>query len=58
VECHAPQGRLSTPQLAGFYLPGRDSSPWVDGIGIVLIAGAIGLASLHGVLRLILSRGR
>jgi octaheme c-type cytochrome (tetrathionate reductase family) len=54
-DCHARDGRLSSPQLANFYMPGRDSSRLVDILGIAMIAGAIGLALLHGVLRLFLS---
>ncbi len=42
-ECHAREGRLKN--LAGFYMPGRDSNPWVDRIGLLAI-----LVTLLGVL--------
>jgi hypothetical protein len=56
VDCHAPDGRLSTANLASFYMPGRDRSATLDVIGILLIAGAIVLAFAHGLLRVIFAR--
>lgn len=55
-ECHTRDGgRLAN--LSGFYMPGRDTVPWVEGIGF----GMLGLAGLgvfgHGLVRL-LTRNR
>jgi hypothetical protein len=51
--CHSRDGRLA--KLGGFYMPGRDSFPWLDKIGWALVlltlAGVLG----HGLLRLVLS---
>ncbi|RPI44592.1 MAG: tetrathionate reductase family octaheme c-type cytochrome [Betaproteobacteria bacterium] len=52
--CHAREGRLA--KLGGFYMPGRDTFPWLDRIGWALVlltlAGVVG----HGLLRLLLTR--
>ena len=40
-ECHAKEGRLK--DLKGFYMPGRDSFPWLDRIGYLLILGALAI---------------
>ena len=51
--CHSRDGRLA--EVGGFYMPGRDSFPWLDKIGWALVlltlAGVLG----HGLLRLVLS---
>jgi octaheme c-type cytochrome (tetrathionate reductase family) len=56
-ECHTPNnGRLAN--LQGFYLPGRDSSPWVESIGgAVVIATLLGVG-IHGGLRYVTYRRR
>jgi octaheme c-type cytochrome (tetrathionate reductase family) len=56
VDCHHPQGRLSTASMASFYMPGRDGSRVIDLIGILLIVGAIAAALVHGGLRILLNR--
>ncbi len=48
-DCHAKEGRLA--ELAGFYMPGRDSLPWLDWAGYLLLAGAAGGVLLHALLR-------
>jgi octaheme c-type cytochrome (tetrathionate reductase family) len=46
-ECHTRnQGRLAG--LGGFYLPGRDSRPWVEIFGTALLALMIAGAAVHG----------
>ena len=50
AECHANQGRLA--QLTGFYLPGRDSNPWIDRIGWLLVAATLAGVLLHGLVRI------
>ncbi len=52
LECHSRDGRLH--DLVGFYMPGRDYSPILDWIGILMIVGALGVAILHGLLRILL----
>jgi hypothetical protein len=54
VDCHAPDGRLSSAGMATFYMPGRDRHALIDVIGILMILGAIGGAGLHGLLRSVL----
>jgi len=49
AECHSKNGRLQN--LAGFYMPGRDSFRWLDIFGYLLIGGAFFGAILHAVLR-------
>lgn len=51
TECHAKQGRLD--KLTGFYLPGRDTNPWIDKIGWLLVAATLAGVLLHGLGRLI-----
>ena len=50
-ECHAKKGRLA--DLSGFYMPGRDSNPWVDLIGLLLVLGSLGGVLFHATLRLL-----
>lgn len=54
-ECHAREGRLK--DLPGFYLPGRDTSTWLDRIGILAVLAALGGIFVHAAIR-ILMRGR
>ncbi len=51
VECHSPGGRLK--KLKGFYMPGRDKSSLVDGIGLILVLLALVGSLGHGFLRMI-----
>jgi octaheme c-type cytochrome (tetrathionate reductase family) len=55
-ECHtrSDEGRLAN--LAGFYMPGRDRSSTVDGIGIFLIAASFLMTLLHGLGRVFIGR--
>jgi len=53
-ECHSPDGRLAS--LKGFYMPGRDHSPLLDWIGILMIVGALAVSGLHGILRIAFSK--
>ena len=48
-ECHAKNGRLQN--LAGFYMPGRDSFRWLDILGYLLMAGTLFGVILHATLR-------
>ncbi len=55
-ECHAKQGRLK--DLKGFYMPGRDSSVWLDRIGLfAVIATLLGVLA-HGLIRIFMSERR
>lgn len=51
-ECHtrAADGRLAA--ITDIYLPGRDTKGWLDLLGGLMIAGAIGGGLLHGVVRI------
>ena len=51
-ECHtrADDGRLKS--ITGVYMPGRDTKGWLDLLGGLMIAGAIGGGVLHGVVRI------
>jgi octaheme c-type cytochrome (tetrathionate reductase family) len=56
-ECHTRQnGRLA--KLPGFYMPGRDRSPWVDRLGTALAGLTLLGVFAHGGARLFVSRGR
>lgn len=48
-ECHAKQGRLA--KVGGFYLPGRDSPPWLDWLGLFLVGGTLLGVLGHGLIR-------
>lgn len=52
--CHSRQGRLA--KLPGFYLPGRDTNPWIDRIGWGLAAVTLAGVLLHGLIRLVARR--
>ncbi len=54
-QCHSKNGRLK--ELAGFYLPGRDSQPWLGWFGLLLVGGTLAGVTGHGLLRILL-RGR
>lgn len=55
-ECHtrAETGRLAA--ITDIYLPGRDSKGWVDLLGALMIAGAIGGGLIHGAIRIVTRR--
>jgi octaheme c-type cytochrome (tetrathionate reductase family) len=57
TECHVREGgRLAN--LAGFYLPGRDSHPWVERLGKLLLLMTLGGVFVHGGVRIWMSRKR
>jgi len=53
-QCHSRDGRLA--DLAGFYLPGRDSNRWLDIIGLLAVAGTFFGVLGHGLIRRLSSR--
>ncbi len=55
-ECHtrSTDGRLSA--ITDIYLPGRDTKGWLDLLGSLMIAGAIGGGLLHGAVRIVTRR--
>jgi octaheme c-type cytochrome (tetrathionate reductase family) len=56
-ECHRREGgRLAA--LGGFYLPGRDRSRWLDGLGAVMVMSTLAAVVLHGGARLWFRRRR
>jgi hypothetical protein len=57
AECHTRNnGRLA--HLQGFYLPGRDYSPWIETLGSALIALTFAGVLMHGTARLLVRRKR
>ena len=55
LECHTREnGRLAG--LQGFYLPGRDYNPWIEGLGGGLLAITILGVALHGGARIVVRR--
>lgn len=54
--CHAKDGRLAN--LAGFYMPGRDSNTVVDLVGWTAVIGSIVIVLIHGILRSVIRRRR
>ena len=57
TECHVREGgRLA--KLAGFYLPGRDSNPWVEGLGKLLLLMTLAGVLVHGGARIWITRRR
>ncbi len=55
-ECHTRQnGRLAG--LSGFYMPGRDRSPWVDRLGTALVGLTLLGVTIHGGARVLVGRG-
>jgi octaheme c-type cytochrome (tetrathionate reductase family) len=56
-ECHTrDHGRLE--HVAGFYMPGRDDSPWLDLLGRGLLALTLAGVVIHGGGRVLAARGR
>jgi octaheme c-type cytochrome (tetrathionate reductase family) len=52
AECHTRnQGRLAG--LGGFYLPGRDAKPWIEYLGLCLMAFTLVGVVFHGSARLL-----
>jgi octaheme c-type cytochrome (tetrathionate reductase family) len=51
AECHDRGGRLE--DLRGFYMPGRDRSPLLDGIGWLAVAAALLGVCVHGTARVV-----
>jgi octaheme c-type cytochrome (tetrathionate reductase family) len=57
TECHTRQGgRLA--KLTGFYLPGRDFNPWLEGLGKALVLLTLLGVLVHGGARMWLNRTR
>lgn len=54
--CHARDGRLA--ELKGFYMPGRDSSVWVDRLGTWAVLAALVGVLVHLLGRIIFGRKR
>ncbi|MCW8827080.1 MAG: tetrathionate reductase family octaheme c-type cytochrome [Gammaproteobacteria bacterium] len=54
-ECHAKQSRLKN--IEGVYIPGRDSSRWLDIIGLLAIAGTLFGVVGHGAVRILNRKG-
>ena len=52
--CHSRDGRLAN--LAGFYMPGRDRSGFIDTLGWAVVLASLAGVALHGLGR-IFSRG-
>ncbi|OSM03975.1 putative cytochrome c family protein [Magnetofaba australis IT-1] len=55
-ECHAKNGRLES--LTGFYMPGRDSIPWLSTLGWYGALLALIGVGLHGAIRIIAAMRR
>jgi octaheme c-type cytochrome (tetrathionate reductase family) len=53
-ECHADGGRLAG--VEGVYVPGRDAQPWIDRLGWLAVAGALGGVLLHAGVRVVTGR--
>jgi len=57
TECHVrDNGRLAS--LGGFYLPGRDRSGVVDGLGVFMLVATLAGVMVHGGLRVVANRKR
>ncbi len=52
VECHTPNDSRMAG-LKGFYMPGRDRSGFIDGLGAMAVFGALAAALAHAVVRLL-----
>jgi len=50
ADCHSRDGRLY--DVAGFYLAGRDRSPFLDKIGFLLIIFAVAGVGIHAAIRI------
>jgi hypothetical protein len=56
VECHN-RGDSRMANLAGFYMPGRDHWALLDGLGWLMVLGALGGVTLHGLGRVFSRKG-
>lgn len=57
TECHTRKdGRLA--KLTGFYLPGRDSNPWIERFGLASILLTVAGVAVHGGARFWIARAR
>ena len=55
TECHVREGgRLA--DLSGFYLPGRDSNPWIERLGKLMLLMTLAGVFFHGAARIWMSR--
>jgi octaheme c-type cytochrome (tetrathionate reductase family) len=55
IECHTQSdGRMA--KLAGFYMPGRDSSRWINIPGWLVVIGSLIGVALHGLGRIFISK--
>ena len=56
TECHISEdGRVAN--LAGFYMPGRDHWGLLDGLGWIMVLGALVGVTLHGLGRIFTKKG-
>jgi hypothetical protein len=55
-QCHSKQSRLAN--LTGFYMPGRDSSRFVDIAGWGIVVASLAGVLLHGLGRIFVRNGR
>ncbi len=55
-ECHSKNGRLQN--LAGFYMPGRDSSSLIDKLGLIAIIAAFAGVLFHSLGRIFARKNR
>jgi len=56
TECHISEGgRMAN--LAGFYMPGRDHWALLDGLGWLMVLGALAGVTLHGLGRIFTKKG-
>jgi hypothetical protein len=55
AQCHAREGRMQ--QVAGVYMPGRDSNRWVDLIGLLAVAVTLLGVLGHGLIRMMFNKG-
>jgi octaheme c-type cytochrome (tetrathionate reductase family) len=55
-DCHSKDGRMAN--LTGFYMPGRDSNPWIDQIGWLIVLATLAGVFVHGLMRLFFLRNK
>lgn len=56
ASCHASAKTSRLGDLPGVYLPGRDHNVWIDSLGWLAVAGAIGGALVHATARIVTRR--
>lgn len=56
-ECHTPDDSRMAG-LTGFYMPGRDRNPFVDGLGGIAVLGALAGTLVHAAVRILAARGK